>query len=233
MANKESAKTEAISVEAAPAVVAWKGFDKDWKCRGMQYAVGQTYEHKGPVVACESGFHACENPLDVWNYYGPCDAKFATVELSGELARHGEDSKIAAAKLTVKAELSLPQFIGDAVSFLMALCKDVKAEGVQAASGDSSQLAASGDYSQLAASGDSNQLAASGYSSKLAASGKSSIAMAASTGCTASAGENGCIALTRWVESEKRYRVTVGYVGDGLKANTAYSLDDVGEFVEA
>ena len=32
---------------------------------------------------------------------------------------------------------------------------------------------------------------------------------AASTGCTASAGENGCIVLTRWVESEKRYRATV------------------------
>jgi len=102
-----------------------------------------------------------------------------------------------------------------------------------AASGDSSRLAASGDYSQLAASGNSSQLAASGDYSQLAASGKSSIVMAAAHGCAASAGENGTIALSRWVESEKRYRVSVAYVGEeGIKPNTPYRLDDGGNFVE-
>ena len=54
----------------------------------------------------------------------------------------------------------------------------------------------------------------------------------AAPGCAAKAGELGCIALTRWVESEKRYRVSVGYVGEGLKADTFYELNDDGEFVE-
>jgi hypothetical protein len=219
-------KTEKVAEAEASVIVAYKGFDADWKCRGHQFEVGKTYEHKGAVIPCESGWHACENPLDVWSYYGPCDVKFASVEMSGEIKRHSGDSKLASAKIAIKAELSLPQFIGDAVNFLMALCKDVKAdaEGVQAASGHYSKLAASGHYSQLAASG---------HYSKLAASGKSSIAVAANVECTAKVGELGCIALTRWVDSEKRYRVTVGYVGENnIKADTWYSLDAAGEFVE-
>jgi hypothetical protein len=157
-------------------LIAYKAFDKDLKCRGFQYEIGKTYEHAGKVVACESGFHAVENPLDMWSYYPLTESRFCAVELSGELARHSGDSKIASGRITVKAEISLPQIITDAVRFLMGLCKDVKsgADAVQSASGDSSKLAASGDASKLAASGDASKLAASGDASKLAASGDAS-----------------------------------------------------------
>jgi hypothetical protein len=247
------------------AVIAYKGFTKDLKCRDFQYQIGSTYEHNGRVKACEAGFHACENPLDVLSYYDLCDSRFAIVELDGELSRHGDDSKIASAKIHIKAELSLPQFIGYAIDWVKQACNiekpDFSGQKIESASGYSSQLAASGYSSQLAASGYSSQLAASGYSSqlaasgyssklaasgdssklaasgdssKLAASGKSSIAMAAATGCSAKAGELGCIALTRWVESEKRYRVTVGYVGEnGIKSDVFYKLDSDGNLVEA
>lgn len=43
---------------------AYKGFDKDLKCRGFQYEIGKEYEEK-EAEACEKGFHACENPLEV------------------------------------------------------------------------------------------------------------------------------------------------------------------------
>jgi hypothetical protein len=172
--SEEANKTEPVT--------AYKGFGPDWTCRGYQFEVGRSFEHDGRVVACQSGFHACENPLDVLNYYDLCESKFAVVEISGEMQRHGDDSKIAAAKLTVKAELGLPQFIGAGIAFLMQQANkafagvkpDAKSEKVQAASGYSSQLAASGDSSQLAASGYYSKLAASGYSSQLAASGYSS-----------------------------------------------------------
>ena len=237
-------------------IKAYKAFDKNMQCRGYQFEVGKTYTHEGAVKACESGFHSCENPLDVLSYYNLCDARFAVVSASGNIAKHYEDSKIASGSITIEAELHLPQFIAAAVDWIKSACtydgkkvddgdsSQLAASGNYsklAASGYSSQLAASGDYSKLAASGDYSKLAASGYSSQLAASGNysqlaasgdSSIAVSSAPYCQAKAGKNGCIALTRWVESEKRYRVSVGYVGENIKADTWYKIDDQGNFVE-
>ena len=153
---------------------AYKAFDKNLQCRGFQFEVGQTYEHDGQVKACKSGFHACENPLDVWSYY-PLDSRYAVVELGGDVSRHDDDSKIAAARITISAEIALPQIINDGVAYLVGLCKDAFAlKSVVDASGDDSKLAASGHGSQLAASGDGSKLAASGDGSKLSASGDDS-----------------------------------------------------------
>ena len=232
MAAKKAKKPEVAQTEV---ITALKGFDKNLQCRGYQFEIGKTHTHEGEVEACSSGFHSCENPLDVLNYYplisddGSLN-RFASVKASGTISRHDEDSKIASASLLVEVELKLPEFISAAVNWIKAACTTEET----AASGNSSQLAASGDYSKLAASGNSSQLAASGNSSQLAASGDSSIVCAVSLCCKASAGNNGCIVLTRWVESEKRYRASVAYVGEnGIKPNVFYELDENGEFVEA
>ena len=240
MAAKKAKNPEVAKAEV---ITAFKGFDKNLQCRGYQFEIGKTHTHEGEVEACSSGFHSCENPLDVLNYYplisddGSLN-RFASVKASGTISRHDEDSKIASASLLVEVELKLPEFISAAVNWIKAACttEETAASGDYsklAASGRSSQLAASGDYSKLAASGAYSQLAASGAYSQLAASGDSSIVCAASANCKASAGNNGCIVLTRWVESEKRYRASVAYVGEnGIKPNVFYELDATGEFVE-
>ena len=206
--------------EKQDVVVAYKAFNKDLTCRDFQFEIGKTYEHDGKVVACESGFHACENPMDTWGYYDLTQSRFCTVELSGELCRHGEDSKIAAGRITLKAEIGLPQIITDAVKWMLAFVKDMPAAET-----------ASGDYSKLAASGDSSNLAASGYYSKLAASGKKSIAVASGLNCKASAGEDGCIALAWWDDGAKRFRLEVAYIGEnGIEPNVMYELDEDHKF---
>jgi hypothetical protein len=172
-------------------VRAYKAFDKTMQCRGFQFEAGKTYEHDGEVVGCSSGFHACENPLDVWSYY-PLDSRYAVVDLSGAVSRHDDDSKIAAARITISAEIDLPQIISDGIAYLMGLCNDAFAlKPDAAASGDRSQLAASGNGSQLAASGDRSQLAASGNGSQLAASGNSSQLAASGNGSQLAASGDG------------------------------------------
>ena len=89
---------------------AYKAFDHDLSCRGFKYAIGQTYKHNGPVRLCDSGFHACEAPLDVLMYYPP-SARFAEVTLGGVSPETQGDSKRAAAEITIDRELSLGELI--------------------------------------------------------------------------------------------------------------------------
>lgn len=92
-------------------ITSYKGFALDWTCRGFQFEVGKTYEHVGTVKACEGGFHACEHPLNVFEYYAPATSRFALVKQSGTIARHGSDTKIASGRITIEAELKLPEII--------------------------------------------------------------------------------------------------------------------------
>src|SRR6185312_3335109 len=161
-------------------VIAYKGFDKNLTCspkgKPFQYEIGKTYTHKGSVDACSSGFHACENPIDVFGYYSPFDSRYCAVELSGALSYEGDDSKIAAAKITITTEIGIPRIVADSVKFVWNLVKSVSADETAAdkATGNSSTQAASGDYSKQAASGNYSTQAAAGYSSTQAASGNSS-----------------------------------------------------------
>ena len=66
-------------------IIAYKGFDKNLKCRGFQYEVGKEYEMSGRIACCERGFHACESPLEVFDHYDMLNSRFAEVEQSGEI----------------------------------------------------------------------------------------------------------------------------------------------------
>ena len=89
---------------------AYKGFDKNLRCRGFQYEVGKTYEEKEARV-CETGFHACENPLNVLQYYPPCYGnRYCEVEQDGDFSEN-DDSKIASTKIKISNEISLEELI--------------------------------------------------------------------------------------------------------------------------
>ena len=90
---------------------AYKGFDKDLKCRDFQYEIGKEYEEK-EVIACEKGFHACTNPLNVLQYYPPCyENRYCEVEQDGKFSENGDDSKVASTKIKIGNEISLEELI--------------------------------------------------------------------------------------------------------------------------
>ena len=154
------------------AITAFKGFNNDWTCRGHQYEVGQTYETDGPVEQCRSGFHACETAIDVLGYYGPAESRFAEVLLEGKLDRNGSrDSKIAAAKITVVAELSMPDFIDRAVKQIVAMAKGTKKE-----SGNRSAATNMGDLSAATNTGDGSAATNTGNGSAATNTGDGSAA---------------------------------------------------------
>lgn len=57
---------------------------------------------------CESGFHFCENPHDIFRYYAPGGGnRFAIVEADGVSGNRDSDSKRVAKKLEIKSEISV------------------------------------------------------------------------------------------------------------------------------
>ena len=75
---------------------AYKGFNKDMTCQDFQYTEGGEFE-TDKAKLCESGFHACENPLDCLNYYSLNDGCVChEVEVSGDIEKANDDSKVAA-----------------------------------------------------------------------------------------------------------------------------------------
>lgn len=57
---------------------AFKGFNKDLTCRGYQYEEGKEF-HTERAECCDTGFHACEYPLDCFGYYDPAHSVFHEV----------------------------------------------------------------------------------------------------------------------------------------------------------
>ena len=176
------------AIKASPtAIRGFKGYDKDLRCQPdedkppFQYEIGGIYE-TDKAVACKSGFHYCEYPLDIFNYKPLIGSRFTRVIGDGEFSR--QTDKICSSQIFVGEELSLKELIIAQVELTIDKT-ETAASGYKsqlAASGNGSRLAASGDDSQLAASGDDSQLAASGDYSRLAASGDDSQLAASGNG---------------------------------------------------
>ena len=233
------------------AIISFKGFDQELSCRNFKFEIGKTYTVTGKVKACENGFHACEHPFDVWSYYEPATSRFAVVEQSGDLARHEGDSKIASASITIKAELSLPEFVSRGVEYILSKVVSTKVEsntGYQSAAtntGDRSaatntgyQSAATNTGYRSAATNTGYQSAATntGYQSAATVEGKHSVAIASGIEGRAKASATGAIVLVyRDPDDEWAIKhIFAAKVGErGIKADTWYALNADGEPVEA
>ncbi|EBO9417932.1 hypothetical protein S435_07290 [Salmonella enterica] len=204
-------------------IVTFKGFNKDLKCRDFQFAIGETFHHDGKVEACGSGFHACECPFDVFSYYPPAESRYAETISFGVTDRKEEgDTKIASASITIKAELTLPQFIQRGIEWIWS--KIDKSLEQQIMTGDRSAATNTGNWSAATNTGDRSAAEVSGSQS-----------VAASLGIEgkARASEGGAIVLCYRDEDGELIHIRASKVGEnGIMPDIWYQLNEDGEFVE-
>ena len=232
-------------------IKSYKGFDKDFKCKDFQYEVGKEYEIEGEIKCCERGFHACESPMEVFDYYDMFNSRFAEVEQSGQIDKKvdNKSTKICSSRIKIKAELNLADIINIGIEWLKDITSSskVKADtdlndngGYYAkigSSGDYAQIGSSGYYAKIGSSGYYAKIGSSGYYAQINSTGEYSVIMCAGKKSAAKAKAGSWITLSEWVYDEEKGRtipkcVKTEYVdGTRIKADTWYKLID-GEFTE-
>ncbi|EKB5318963.1 hypothetical protein OOL41_000760 [Salmonella enterica] len=169
-------------------IVTFKGFNKDLKCRDFQFEIGKTFHHDGKVEACGSGFHACECPFDVFSYYPPAESRYAETISFGVIDREEiGDTKIASASITIKAELTLPQFIQRGIEWIWS--KIDKSLEQQIMTGNRSAATNTGNWS--AATNTGNRSAATNTGNWSAATNTGNQSAATNTGNRSAATNTG------------------------------------------
>ena len=103
-------------------IKAYKGFDKDLKCKGRQYTEGVEDHVSDVAKLCKEGVHACERPLDVFMYYAPAGSVYHEVELAGVLDEYQEDSKICGTDIKVKGKLDIAGLIKAQIEYTKSHC---------------------------------------------------------------------------------------------------------------
>ena len=208
---------------------AYKGFNQDMTCRGFRYKEGETYK-TDKAELCRSGFHACEAPLEVMQYYKPGKSRYHEVELDDVSDdRDNCSSKVVAKKITIGAEIGIPGLVKAHVEWI----KEKAQKNGNSTSGNWSSAATSGYGSSAATSGNGSSAATSGEESSAATSNPNGIALACGKNSKAKGVIGSYIILTEWDEDSttlltaRMERVD----GDKVKADTWYKLVN-GEFVE-
>ena len=166
---------------------AYKGFDKNMQCRGFQYEEGKVYE-TDEAKLCESGFHACERPLDVLAYYPPGDSVYHVVELdevSDEVSNERrDDSKVCGKKIKIGAAIDIAGLVKATVDYTFEKSDKSKRKhttvdyGAASATVDYGAASATGYYGAASATGNCGAASATGYYGAASATGNRGAASA-------------------------------------------------------
>ena len=228
---------------------AYKGFNKDFTCRGFQFEEGKEYEEEEAVL-CEKGFHACTNPLDVLNYYNDVEGKYCEVELD-EVSndKKENDSKICGKRIKINADIGFVglfkmgiEWLKEQTIFSKNDTKELeKSSGNYAkigssgngakigSSGYGAQIGSSGDDAQIGSSGNYAKIGSSGDDAKIGSSGKNSVVMCAGNNSIAKAKIGSWITLAEWGRDDNGDWIPINVVtkrvdGVEIKEDTYYKL---------
>ena len=188
---------------------AYKGFDRNMRCRGFQFDEGKTYE-EDQAELCKAGFHACTNPLDVLWYYSPVDgSEYHEVELEDVSEdRNSDDSKVCGKRIRIGAKLGIEELVNAFVSMCTGKTTGVKdAQGALidngknfaqiASSGEGACIGSSSEWACIGSSGHKTRIGSSGYRAYIASSGKwACIAASGYKARIAASGYEVCIATS-------------------------------------
>jgi hypothetical protein len=197
---------------------AFKGFNKDLTCRGYQYEEGKEF-HTERAECCDTGFHACEYPLDCFGYYDPAHSVFHEVELSGEMDKSNDNTKVCATDIKIGARLSIAGLVKMAIDFTMSkvnkeagsderhgfasATRDYGAssatgyKGASSATGDYGASSATGDYGASSATGDYGASSATGnYGASSATGYKGASSATGNCGASSATGYKGASSVS-------------------------------------
>ena len=185
------------------AIKSYKGFNKDMTCRGFQYEEGKEYETE-KAECCETGFHACEYPLDCFSHYAPNGSVYHEVEQDGDIDRKDDGTKIASTKIKIGARISMAGIVKAAIEYTMSRTKKEASKdddygassatgscGASSATGSCGASSATGDYGASSATGDYGASSATGSCGASSATGSCG-ASSATGSCGASSATGSC-----------------------------------------
>ena len=214
----------------------YKGTNLDMTCQGHKFKIGKTYEDSGEIKLCEKGFHFCEYPLDVLQYYSPSFSKFFEVEADGVSEEKSGDSKKVCKKISLKVELSLSSLIEAAVKFVFEKAdwsnktQTEKEMGAASATGWRGAASATGERSAALATGEGGAALATGWRGAASAMGEEGVACAHGFEGRAKASLGNWIVLSEWENKDGKWKRTLvkAFQVDGkkIKADTYYFLKD-------
>ena len=207
-------------------IKSYKGFNKDMTCKGKQYAEGETFT-EDDVKCCDRGMHACEYPLDCFNYYEPANSIYHEVEQSGKLDRKSDDTKVASTIMKVGARLDIRGLVHAAIEYTKSRTTTEYTDPDMATAGDRG-AATAGDYG-AATAGNSGAATSRGRS----ASGEDGLSVARGNDVKVKGGLGAILVIAEEKRSSYNIDKWKAAVVDGeqIKADTWYKLKD-GEFTE-
>ena len=190
---------------------AFKGFNKDMTCRDFKYEEGKEYTHDGNVSVCNSGFHACVDPLDCLRYYDPANSVYHEVEVDGDTSAGGDDSKVACSKIKIGAAINIAGIVKGHVEYVKSRTNYENTDPKMATAGDSGAATSRGS----------------------SAVGENGIACARGNNCRVKGGLGALLVIAEEETDDYNIASWKAKVVDGekIKADTWYCIKN-GRFVE-
>ena len=191
--------------------IAYKGFNKDMTCRDFQYEQGKEYIHNGDIKVCDKGFHACENPIDVFGYYAPGNSVYHQVEQSGEIVKH--EDKTCSSKIKIGARIGIAGICKATFNYVKSHCTNEN-------NAEAGKPATAGNYGAATSRGKST-------------SGKNGLSVARGNNVMVRGGLGAILVIAE--EKSDNYDIqdwrAVIVDGKDVKADTWYRLEN-GELIE-